>query len=328
VKVLAGEELPSELHEPYERAKRLEWVTLVYMTTAATLVFVVLGSSQAMKAAFIEDLLSLIPPAAFLYASRHRSTEPNAAFPFGKHRAVDVGYLVSAVALLTLGGYLLWDSIYKLVLAEHPAIGLVEVFDGQIWLGWLMLATLVYTGIPPVILGRMKLPLGEELHDKVLHADAEMNRADWMTAGAAALGVIGIGFGLWWADAVAAIVIGLDIVYDGMRYTKAAVSDLSDSRPTTFDEKEVHPLVGEVRRAVAGWDWIEEAAVRMRESGHLLSVEVLAVPKQETGVLERVEAGVDELRDLDWKLRDVVVSVVRTLENVPEELLVFRGRSS
>lgn len=322
MRLMAGEELPRELHDTMRRAKRLEVVTLVYMVTAVVLVFVVMGSSQAMRAAFVEDLLSLIPPLAFLIAARQRHQTPDRRFPFGQHRSVDIGYLVSAAALLALGGYLLWDSAFKLVLAEHPSIGLVEVFDTQIWLGWLMLATIAYTGIPPVILGRMKLPLAQDLHDKVLHADAEMNRADWMTAGAAALGILGIGLGWWWADAAAAIVIAVDIVHDGFRYSKAAVFALADHRPTTFDEREVHPLVGEVRRCVAGWDWIESAAVRMRESGHLLSVEVLAVPRTRERVVEHVEASVDALRDLDWKLCDVVVSPVAELEHVPPELLV------
>ena len=43
-----------------------------------------------------------------------------------------------------------------------------------------------------------------------------MNRADWLTALAAVVGVIGIGAGLWWADAVAAIVISLEITRDGL----------------------------------------------------------------------------------------------------------------
>ena len=48
----------------------------------------------------------------------------------------------------------------RLVLAEQPPIGTVVVLGQQVWLGWLMLAALVY-------------------------ADAEMNRADRLTAGAA-----------------------------------------------------------------------------------------------------------------------------------------------
>ena len=33
------------------------------------------------------------------------------------------------------------------------------------------------------------------------------------------LGVVGIGFGLWWADSVAASVISIDILRDGRRTT-------------------------------------------------------------------------------------------------------------
>ena len=41
----------------------------------------------------------------------------------------------------------------------------------------------------------------------MLYADAKMNKADWLTATAAMVGVVGIGVGLWWVDAVAAIAI-------------------------------------------------------------------------------------------------------------------------
>jgi divalent metal cation (Fe/Co/Zn/Cd) transporter len=322
VKLMTGHELPPELQPTFEKAKRLEWLTIAYLTSATILVFLVLGSSQAMKAAWIEDMLSLIPPIAFLIAARHRHREPSGRWPFGQHRAVEAGYLVSAVALLTVGLYLLYDSVLKLAAAEHPPIGLVEVFDGQIWLGWLMIAVALYSAIPAYIIGRAKLPLADDLHDKVLQADAKMNRADWLTGSAAALGVLGIGLGWWWADAVAAIVIALDIVHDGAKYSRAAVGDLLDSRPTTYDESEIHPLVHDIRRCVASWDWIERAAVRMRESGHVINVEVIAVPRSEAGVVARVEEGAAAIRELDWKVRDVVVGLARELEGASEDLIV------
>ncbi len=156
---------------------RLEWLTLAYLATAVVVVFLTLGGSQAMKAAWIEDLLSLLPPIAFLVAARFRTRVPTDRFPWGYHRSVTVGYLVASVALLALGAYVLFDSAMRLVLAEHPPIGTVVVFGQQLWLGWLMLAALVYTGVPPVLLGRRKLKLAAKLHDQVLYADAEMNRA-------------------------------------------------------------------------------------------------------------------------------------------------------
>jgi hypothetical protein len=41
-----------------------------------------------------------------------------------------------------------------------------------------MIAVLVYSVIPPVILGRLKKPVAAKIADKVLHTDALMNAAD------------------------------------------------------------------------------------------------------------------------------------------------------
>jgi cation diffusion facilitator family transporter len=322
VKYPSGSELPPELEEVHRKAIRLEWISIAYLLTAIAAIYFTLGDSQAMKGAWLEDTLSLAPPIAFLVAARVRYKRPNREFPYGYHRAVEVGYLVAALALLTMGLFLVVDSVLKLIHGDHPPIGMVELFDWQIWLGWLMIAALLYSAIPIAILGRMKTKLAAELHDKVLHADSQMNRADWMTASAALVGVVGIGFGLWWMDAVAAIVIGLDIAHDGLKYTGAAVKDILDGRPRRDDEKGIHPLVDEVRDTVAGLDWVDHAAVRMRELGHVIAVEVLAVPRDEAKLLDRVEDAVEQISELDWKLQDVVVSVVREIEGAPDDVLV------
>ena len=322
MKYPSGSELPPDLQPVHRRAVRLEWISIVYTVTAVVAIFFTLGSSQAMKGAWLEDVLSLAPPIAFLVAARVRYKRPNRDFPYGYHRAVEVAYLVAALALLSMGIFLIVDSALKLVDGDHPPIGMVELFDWQVWLGWLMIAALVYSVIPPVILGRLKKDLAAELHDKVLFADAKMNKANWMTGTAAIIGVVGIGFGLWWMDATAAIVIGLDITHDGLTYTAAAVKDILDGRPRRDDEKGVHPLVEQVRETVAELDWIREAAVRMRELGHLLSVEVLAVPRDDADLLDRVEDAVERIQALDWKLQDVVVAVVRELEDAPDEVMV------
>jgi cation diffusion facilitator family transporter len=326
VKYPGGGELPPELEAVHRKAVRLEWFTIAYLLTAIAAIYFTLGNSQAMKGAWIEDMLSLAPPIAFLVATRVRYKRPDGEHPYGYHRSVELGFLMAALALLSLGGFLVVDSALKLLSGEHPPIGMVELFDWQVWLGWLMLAALVYSAIPVMILGRIKTKLAAQLHDKVLHADAAMNRADWMTAGAAMVGVIGIGFGLWWADAAAAIVIGLDIVHDGLKYTRAAAKDVLDGRPRRHDEKGVHPLVAEVHETVAGLDWIEEAAIRARELGHVFSVEVLAVPRDEHDLLDRVEDAVERICALDWKVQDAVVAVVRSLEDAPPEVVVRGSR--
>ncbi|HEY8465588.1 MAG TPA: cation transporter [Solirubrobacterales bacterium] len=323
----SGHELPPEQDRANRKAVRLEWISLVYWLTAIVLLYFTLGQSQAMKAAWVEDILALFPPVAFLIASRFRHRAPSGRFPWGYHRAITVAYAVATVALFALGAYIAIDSIEKLLRGTHPPIGMVEILDIQVWLGWLMLAALAYSGIPPVIFGRMKRPLAEALHDKVLFADAKMNRADWLTAGAAAAGVIGIGLGLWWADSVAALVIAADILHDGQRYLRESISDLMDEWPRTYDEAKPHPAAERVKEEIAAVPWIAEAAVRMREHGHTITGDVWVVPVgTEEALVQRLEDLGERLRKLDWRVHDVVVAPVTSLEEVPEDLRV-EGRA-
>ena len=316
MKYPGGVELPDDLQEVQRRAERLEWITIAYMVTAITSIYFTLGSSQAMKGAFVEDILGFFPPIAFLVATRIRSRAPNDAFPFGYHRSMSVAYVVSTIALVTLGGFLFFDSALKLLSGEHPTIGMVELFDWQIWLGWLMVAALVYTGTGTVILGHFKKKLAAQLHDKTLYADAEMNRADWMTAFAAAGGVIGIGAGLWWADAVAALFISLDILRDGFKYTRGAMEDLTDGRPRKHDEAAPHPLIDEAKEMVRSWGWAKRAVVRLREDGHLFAGEIIVVPVSEEGLIDHLEQATEQVRAIDWKLHDVVIVPVRDIEDI------------
>ena len=303
-------DLPEEKTSDLRRAVLLEWLTLAYLVSAVFFLYLTLGSSQAMKAAWLEDLLSLLPPIAFLVATRVRRKPASARFPWGHHRAVSIAYLAAALALLLLGGYIVFESALKLIKTEHPTIGLVEVFGQQVWLGWLMLAALAYSAIPAVFLGRAKLPLSAELHDKVLYADAKMNKADWMTAAAAMAGVVGIGFGLWWADAVAAIVIGADIVHDGSSNVRTSVMDLMDSRPTRHDGSDPHPVVQLVEDELDESGWITRYSLRLREEGHIVSGEAIVVPIDGIDVPRQVEETMKRLREIDWRLRDVVIAPV------------------
>jgi cation diffusion facilitator family transporter len=310
-------ELPRELHDAQRKAVRLEWITLAYMLSAVVLLALTLGQSQAMKAAWIEDLLSLLPPAAFLIASRLRNRSPSEKFPWGMHRAVSIAYVFAALALLVMGAFVLFDSAMKLVLAEHPPIGVIQLFGHEVWLGWVMIGALVYSGLPALFLGRAKAKLADDLHDKVLYADAQMNKADWMTVSAAIVGIIGIGFGLWWADAVAAIFISLDIVHDGFKNVRAAVHDLMDARPRRHDAREYHPIVERVNEEVNRCEWVEEAAVRLREEGHVFTGEVMVVPRPEAvdeELIDRLEELADRILSLEWKLYDIVIVPVKEID--------------
>jgi divalent metal cation (Fe/Co/Zn/Cd) transporter len=308
-------DLPQEQASALRRAVRLEWITLVFLAGAITLVGLVAGNSQAMKAAWVEDLLSLLPPISFLLAVRLVRRLPTVDRPYGFHRSIGAAHLVSGTALLTMGTFLIIDSGTGLVSAEHPAIGSVAIAGQLVWLGWLMIAAMVVTGIPPVLLGRAKMRLAETLHDKVLYADADMNKADWLTAAGSIVGVLGIGIGLWWADAAAALFIAATIVSDGFTNVRAAVRDLMDGRPTTYDNAGPHPVLAEVVALLRELDWVSDAGVRARDQGHVFHVEAFVVPApgQPPPGIEQLDDLRAQCTRLDWRLEDVVVIPVGEL---------------
>lgn len=301
-------EYSPEQERQLKQAVNLEWLTIAYLATVIVLMYLVLGSSQAMKSAWVEDMLSLLPPIMFLLANRYRNRAPDEHHPYGFHRAASIGFLVAAVALLVVGGWLMVDSALKLARMEHPTIGMREYFGVDAWLGWWMIAVLIWGTVPPLLLGRAKLKIAKPLYDKVLYTDAKMNKADWMTAVAAIGGVLGIGFGLWWADAVAALFIAGDIVHDGVRQTRDAVTGLMDRAPKTL-EGEYDPVVEQVVATLEGIDWITHADVRLREEGHLIIGEGYYATREDEPVDPgRIREAVDKVKSLDWRLQDFALT--------------------
>ena len=313
-------ELPPDKVKLQKRAVRLEIVSLIYLASAITILYFTLGNSQAMKVAWVEDILSLIPPIAFLVSTRARDRKANGKFPYGYHRATSIAYLCGSIALLSFGLFLFVDSALKLIALEHPSIGTVVLFGNQVWLGWLMIPALIYSGLPMMILGKMKLPLARALHDKALYADAEMMFADWKSVIAAIAGIIGIAFGLWWADGVAASIISLDIVRDGVSNVRQVARDLMDHVPTTVDHKSIDPLPARVESEMRKLRWVRDVKARLREEGHVYFGEVLVIPATQAGLLGNIEEAHHRLRELDWRLHDVVIAPVKEFHDEVREI--------
>lgn len=265
--------LPEVLHPAMRRARRLEWWTIGLMLTVITVMGLAMGQSQAMKTAWIEDCISLVAPAVFLLAARIERRSPTAKFPNGFARAPGLAFAIAAAALTALGAILLFEALKTLATREHATVGSTMIFGREIWLGWIMVAAQIYSIIIPFVLGRLKLPLARELNDKTLHTDAQTQKADWMTGVAGIGGVIGIGLGYWWADALAAGLISLDILHDGWRALRSASAELIDGAPRALDGVDVaedaHALHASLTERFPG------AEIRLRELGRVIAAQVV-----------------------------------------------------
>jgi cation diffusion facilitator family transporter len=307
-------EPPPDKKEKLDRAKRLEWITILFMLTLIAVISLTMGASQTMKAMWTEDVLSLVPPVAFLVGTRYFGKPPDDEFPYGYRRAVMIAFLAAAVALLGFGLYLFIDSVIKLFMAEAPSIQTVGLFGRRVWLGWLMIAALVYSVVPPLVLGRLKLPLARELHEKALQTDANINKGDWLSGLAGVLGILGIAYGFWWADAAAAGFISVEIIRDGVSDLRNSVAQLMNRRPSDVESKEADPVPDKVREQLERLDWVERAHVRLREDGDVLTGEAFVVPRDENDLLARLKQASDLAHSIDWRLHDINVVPVRSIE--------------
>lgn len=301
---------PEEMRQKEARARKLEGWTIFFLLTITALMYYVMGSSQAMRTAWIEDVLSLIPPIVFLISSSHRKKAPDQSFPFGRQRIMGIAFTGAAFALTILGLYMLYDSATGLIRQHHPTFGHRTILGVRAWEGWFMIGALVYSAIPVVILGRMKQPLARELHEKTLKVDADMNKADWMTAGAAVVGILGVGVGFWWADSAAALVISLDVCKDGITNVRAVFSDLMDQRPTDVDRKPMEELFDEMQSALRELPWVRAAEIRLHEEGATITGDAFVEPEGGSVTLEQLAEAAAAVHEVDWKVYDVTVTAV------------------
>jgi cation diffusion facilitator family transporter len=308
---------PPEQLEERERARKLAWLSIALLSIAGVFIFLTLGQSQSMKTAWVSDILTAIPPISLIVAMRYELREPTRRFPYGYFRAIAMAFLVTASVLTLTGAYLLFDSLMKLFKQERPPIGTVEMFGRQFWAGWLMIAALAFSMSVGILLGQLKKRPAKKLHDKELEAESKMNRAEWMSEGAAIVGILLVGLGLWWGDAVAAAFISVEIVIEGWQNVREVIGDLMDEAPSTLGTRELEDLPQKVRARAEELPWVEEAAVRLREQGRVVSGEVFVVPKSDSMsaedlVLKIDEAG-DALADVDWRLHGLTIMPVAQL---------------
>jgi divalent metal cation (Fe/Co/Zn/Cd) transporter len=222
--------------------------------------------------------------------------------------------MCGAVTLLGFGLYLLGDSVSKLATAEHPIVQTVHLFGRPVWLGWLMIAALIYSVIPPMVFGRLKLPLASELHDKALHVSAELNKGDWLSGIAGVIGILGIAYGYWWTDAAAAAFISVEVIKDGYVNLRNSVSQLMNRRPSTVEEQEEDPAIDRLQEALERLDWVAKARVRLREDGDILTGEAFIQPRDDRDLLDRLAQARAIVGSVDWRLHDVSMVPVRSID--------------
>jgi cation diffusion facilitator family transporter len=309
---ISGPKRPN-LTDDVHKARRLEWWSIGYVCSCVAVLALVMSGSQALMTEMIEDALSLVAPILFLIVDRISARAPDATYPFGYERAGNAGYLGAALALFATGLFLFADGALKLAEAERPSIGGIAVMSHVVWTGWLAIAALLWCAIPAWFLGQAKRRLAQKINDKGLLADAETNTANWQSAGAAIIGILGVAAGFWWADAVAAVFISFEIIRSGWSEVRTALADIVDRRPQLFGEADHDPLPEKLTQFLCEQDWVADAVVRVREKGREFLAEAVVIPKMEDISVARIDEASEAAETLDPRLAHVAVVPTRKL---------------
>jgi divalent metal cation (Fe/Co/Zn/Cd) transporter len=310
-----------ELRAGFAKLRKLEWITLAYQIGAAALVGFSMGGSQAMKTEWLENMLAIIPVAGVLLTYQTENKQEDTKRPFGYHRAGTVAFVGAAFALAGVGTYLFYDALMKLIHREYPAIGGYTAFGHTFWHGWLMIAVMFVTAVPPMMLARAKTPVAKLLHDKALYADADMNRANWLSNGSGIVGLLLMAWGFWWGDALAALFISFDIMRDGWNNVAKSLSDVMDHHPVDLETDRQDPVVAEVHRALRSLPFVAAEKTLIREHGRYIFAEIFIQPNDRmpptTEASRRVRAAI---LSLDWRLQHIVVEFTADLEDAANVL--------
>ncbi|MEZ0312781.1 MAG: cation transporter [Myxococcota bacterium] len=306
-------EYPKSFLAAERRAKRIAAWSIIYVVSTIVFMGLTMGGSQAMKTVWFDDILGLIPPVSFLVGAAVAKRRATADYPYGFLRAPMIGHLASALALIAFGIMLAVEAVLALLEHTPPSIGGTVVFGRVIWSGWLMLAALAYSIVPMAIFGHSKEKAALPIHDRALLADAAMARADWLSGGAAVAGVVGVGLGFWWADAVAALVVSLDILHDGAQQIRGAVSRLIGAPPRTLQKGREDVLIEDVKRHLLELDWVAGADVRLREEGHVVFGEATVVPRVTDDIGTKLSDARQAIRQRHWRMHDLTITVAARL---------------
>jgi cation diffusion facilitator family transporter len=213
--------------------------------------------------------------------------------PYGYERAEDLAGLGVALVIWASAVFAGVVSVHKLTehgQTSHLGLGVTAAAIGI---------------IGNQVVARYKGRIGHRIQSATLVADAQHSWLDALSSAGALLGLVGVAFGLQWADAIAGIVVTLFIVHVGWDVTGDLLVHLMDGiDPQTL------VAVGQTTGAVTA---LHHSHVRARWMGRSLIIEVegFVAPNisiheaDEIGRLveDAVYAGVPEARVVLWCAR-------------------------
>jgi len=177
----------------------------------------VFAASLALVADGIHSLSDLATDAVVLLGLRLGSKEPDEEHPYGHGRAETFSAGVIALVLMLVGGVMIYYA--TIAIAQNKVT--VPYFA--------VLIAAVFSIIAKEWLYRITKKFAVRSHSAALYANAWHHRSDALSSVAVVVGFISLEFGFDHGDQVAAIAVGLMIIWVGVRVISDSFRELTES---------------------------------------------------------------------------------------------------
>jgi len=254
----------------YQYAKRVTLVGAVVNAALgiAKILIGKLGQSHALMADGVHSLSDLLTDALVLIASRYGSQDADPEHPYGHGRIETAATLFLSILLSTVGVGIMYDASWHLF--YHP----------YVTVNWFVLGTAVMSIVAKEILFQYTRQVGLKVKSDLLVANAWHHRSDAMSSVVVLIAIVGVYFGFYYCDALAAVVVGAMIVKMGWSLGWSSIQELVD--------KGVSPeLLEEIKTEISKTPGIIEVhQLRTRSMSGKVLVDVHILVREDLSVSE------------------------------------------
>jgi cation diffusion facilitator family transporter len=269
------------------------------LTIAKTIVGVMTGSLAILSEA-AHSLIDFAATVMTYIAVRMSGKPADDEHHYGHGKFESLAALLETALLFVLSGVVIYEGIKRLLGDEHAVEATLPAFA-------VIGASIVIDFFRARILNKV----AHETSSQVLEADALHFSSDLWSSLAVLIGLAGVAFGLKWADAAAALVVAILVLFAGWRLGRRTIDTLLDTAPPGVADHVIR-----IARRVPGVVGID--GVRVRQVGPDQFVELNASVSR-TMPIDRV-AGLkqDVIKAVRAELPNAQISVVtdpRALDN-------------
>ncbi len=275
----------------------------IAINVALTVVKVVIGllsGSLALLADGLHSLSDIATDAVVLLGLRLSSKEPDQSHPYGHGRAETFSAGLVALVLIFVGGAMIYYATMAIAREEvtTPRIGvLIAAIVSIIAKEWLYRAT-------------KKVAI--KSHSPALYANAWHHRSDALSSIAVVIGFISLELGFGYGDQIAAVAVGLMIIFVGVRITGDCLRELTESAIDTDTIEHIKQIINS-DSSIRQWH-----KLRTRTVGRevFLDLHILVDPELNIAVAHEITERLEKA--LDEKISRPVNITVHIEPNIPD----------